>query len=39
MNNGVLKVNVLEELVECRGYILKDCFVFGDGMNDFEMLK
>lgn len=39
MNKGVSKANALEELVERRGYALKDCLVFGDGMNDFEMLK
>lgn len=39
MNNGVSKANALEELAERRGYTLKDCLVFGDGMNDFEMLK
>lgn len=39
MNKGVSKANALEELTERRGYMLKDCLVFGDGMNDFEMLK
>ncbi len=39
MNKGVSKANALEELTERRGYTLKDCLVFGDGMNDFEMLK
>ena len=39
MNNSVSKANALEELAERIGYTLKDCLVFGDGMNDFEMLK
>lgn len=38
MNKGVSKANALEELAGRRGYTLKECIVFGDGMNDFEML-
>ncbi|WP_150538428.1 Cof-type HAD-IIB family hydrolase [Actinobacillus vicugnae] len=39
MNKSVCKANALEELVKLRGYELKDCLAFGDGMNDFEMLS
>lgn len=38
MAKGVCKANSLEELVKLRGYTLKDCIAFGDGMNDVEML-
>lgn len=39
MAKGVCKANALEELVKLRGYSLKDCIAFGDGMNDVEMLS
>lgn len=39
MTKGVCKANTLAELVKMRGYELKDCLVFGDGMNDLEMLS
>ncbi|WP_404811325.1 Cof-type HAD-IIB family hydrolase [Actinobacillus pleuropneumoniae] len=39
MNKSVSKGNALEELVKLRGYELKDCLAFGDGMNDIEMLS
>lgn len=39
MAKGVCKANSLEELVKLRGYTLKDCIAFGDGMNDVEMLS
>lgn len=38
MVGGVLKGYVLEVVVKKLGYSLKDCIVFGDGMNDVEML-
>lgn len=38
MVGGVLKGYVLEAVVKKLGYSLKDCIVFGDGMNDVEML-
>ncbi|QLB14496.1 hypothetical protein A6B39_03015 [Mannheimia granulomatis] len=38
MAKGVCKANSLEKLVKLRGYTLKDCIAFGDGMNDAEML-
>lgn len=39
MAKGVCKANALEELVKLRGYTLQDCLIFGDGMNDVEMLS
>lgn len=39
MNKGVCKANTLADLVKLRGYTLKDCIAFGDGMNDIEMLS
>lgn len=39
MNKGVCKANTLEQLVKLKGYSLKDCIAFGDGMNDIEMLS
>ena len=39
MNKNVSKANALSELTQRRGYNLKDCIAFGDGMNDFEMLS
>lgn len=39
MNKNVSKANALSELTQLRGYSLKDCLVFGDGMNDIEMLS
>lgn len=38
MAKGVCKANALKELVKLRGYTLKECIAFGDGMNDVEML-
>lgn len=38
MVGGVLKGYVLEVVVKMFGYIFFDCIVFGDGMNDVEML-
>ena len=38
MNQGVYKANTLEKLTRLRGYTLKECIAFGDGMNDVEML-
>lgn len=37
MVGGVLKGYVLEVVVQVMGYSLKECIVFGDGMNDVEM--
>lgn len=39
MNHSVSKANALAELVKLRGYSLKECIAFGDGMNDIEMLS
>lgn len=38
MAKGVCKANTLAEIVAARGYSLKECIAFGDGMNDIEML-
>lgn len=38
MQKGVCKANTLSELVKARGYTMKECIAFGDGMNDVEML-
>lgn len=38
MAKDVCKANTLAELVKLRGYSLKECIAFGDGMNDVEML-
>lgn len=39
MPKGVCKANTLANLVAERGYSLRDCIAFGDGMNDLEMLS
>lgn len=39
MAKGVCKANTLAEVVAARGYSLKECIAFGDGMNDIEMLS
>ena len=39
MDVGVSKGQALEVVAKIKGYELKDCIAFGDGMNDFEMLS
>lgn len=39
MAKGVCKAETLAKLVAARGYTLRDCLAFGDGMNDIEMLS
>lgn len=39
MNKNVSKAKALTELTRLRGYSLKECLAFGDGMNDLEMLS
>ncbi|OTQ32535.1 sugar/pyridoxal phosphate phosphatase YigL [Gilliamella apicola] len=39
MAENVSKGSALKKVVEKLGLDLKDCIAFGDGMNDFEMLK
>jgi len=39
MHNKVSKGHALEAIANMKGYQLKDCIAFGDGMNDFEMLS
>lgn len=39
MAKGVCKANTLATLVNQRGYSLRECIAFGDGMNDVEMLS
>jgi len=39
MAGTVSKGHSLEEVAKIIGYTLKDCIVFGDGMNDLEMLS
>lgn len=39
MAKNVSKAHTLAELVKLKGYNLKDCIAFGDGMNDLEMLS
>ncbi|MBR7249926.1 HAD hydrolase family protein, partial [Klebsiella variicola] len=38
MAGGVSKGHALEAVAQARGYSLKECIAFGDGMNDAEML-
>jgi hypothetical protein len=38
MDAGVSKGHALDAIAKMRGYQLKDCIAFGDGMNDLEML-
>lgn len=38
MAAGVSKGHALEAVAKMKGYQLKDCIAFGDGMNDLEML-
>ncbi|MGB5446894.1 MAG: Cof-type HAD-IIB family hydrolase [Psychromonas sp.] len=38
MHVGVSKGHALETIAKMKGYQLKDCIAFGDGMNDLEML-
>jgi Cof subfamily protein (haloacid dehalogenase superfamily) len=38
MDVGVSKGSALNEVAKIKGYKLKDCIAFGDGMNDVEML-
>jgi len=39
MDAGVSKGHALDAIAKMKGYQLKDCIAFGDGMNDFEMLS
>tara|TARA_R110001583_G_scaffold38455_3_gene124290 strand:+ start:2669 stop:3469 length:801 start_codon:yes stop_codon:yes gene_type:complete len=39
MSYGVSKGHALEAIAKMKGYELKNCIAFGDGMNDFEMLS
>jgi Cof subfamily protein (haloacid dehalogenase superfamily) len=39
MDVGVSKGYALDVIAKMKGYQLKDCIAFGDGMNDFEMLS
>ncbi|MFT4836112.1 MAG: Cof subfamily protein (haloacid dehalogenase superfamily) [Psychromonas sp.] len=39
MGAGVSKGHALDAIAKMKGYALKDCIAFGDGMNDFEMLS
>jgi hypothetical protein len=39
MAAGVSKGHALDAIVQMKGYQLKDCIAFGDGMNDLEMLS
>lgn len=39
MDRGVSKGHALDAVAKMKGYGLKDCIAFGDGMNDFEMLS
>ena len=39
MNKNVSKGDALAHLLENRNYGLKDCIAFGDGQNDFDMLR
>lgn len=39
MDAGVSKGHALDTVAKIKGYQLKDCIAFGDGMNDFEMLS
>lgn len=39
MNAGVNKGTALEEVLNIKGFELKDAIAFGDGMNDVEMLE
>lgn len=39
MDKGVSKGHALQAIAKMKGYELKDCIAFGDGMNDFEMLS
>lgn len=39
MDTGVSKGHALDAVAKMKGYQLKDCIAFGDGMNDFEMLS
>jgi len=39
MDLGVSKGHALDAIAKMKGYELKDCIAFGDGMNDFEMLS
>ncbi|MDO6708518.1 Cof-type HAD-IIB family hydrolase [Photobacterium sp. 1_MG-2023] len=38
MDAGVSKGHALAAVAQAKGYVLKDCIAFGDGMNDVEML-
>ncbi|WP_019616577.1 Cof-type HAD-IIB family hydrolase [Psychromonas ossibalaenae] len=39
MDAGVSKGHALDAVAKMKGYQLKDCIAFGDGMNDYEMLS
>ncbi|MEI6895944.1 MAG: Cof-type HAD-IIB family hydrolase [Psychromonas sp.] len=39
MDIDVSKGHALDAVAKLKGYQLKDCIAFGDGMNDFEMLS
>ena len=39
MDVGVSKGHALDAIAKIKGYQLKDCIAFGDGMNDLEMLS
>ena len=39
MDAGVSKGHALDAIAKMKGYQLKDCVAFGDGMNDLEMLS
>lgn len=39
MDAGVSKGHALDAIVKMKGYQLKDCVAFGDGMNDVDMLS
>ncbi|MFC0179197.1 Cof-type HAD-IIB family hydrolase [Thorsellia kenyensis] len=39
MAKGVSKGAALQEVLQLKGFTLKDCVAFGDGMNDVEMLE
>ncbi|WP_354624501.1 Cof-type HAD-IIB family hydrolase [Psychromonas sp. MME2] len=39
MDLGVSKGHALDAIAKMKGYQLRDCIAFGDGMNDFEMLS
>ncbi|MCW8994973.1 MAG: Cof-type HAD-IIB family hydrolase [Psychromonas sp.] len=39
MDVGVSKGHALDTIAKMKGYQLKDCIAFGDGMNDLEMLS